>query len=198
MNEVLDEIIHDYHTPGGDREEREEQLAALRHMSDVCMEEWLRFEERMAEAMARFAENASVPLPKPPSFAGGLSEKFVKAQGYYKLYMFDQAVEAFREVVREQPDFLLGRIYLAMGLLRTGETGEAYRHFQLLVPLTENATLKAISYNAMGCIQVQNRNMEKAYDYFKMADLTDSSCLEPVLWDKKLWPYHREQPDLLP
>ncbi|MCL6459199.1 MAG: hypothetical protein K6T85_14435, partial [Gorillibacterium sp.] len=51
--------------------------------------------------------------------------------------------------------------------------------------------LKAVSYHAMGCIQVQNQNMEQAFGYFKMAALTDSSFMEPSFWNKEFWPYQR-------
>ncbi|WP_058301632.1 tetratricopeptide repeat protein [Gorillibacterium timonense] len=193
MNDVLDGILTDY--PDADEEktvELAEQLQMLKSMSDNCLEEWLRFEERLADCRSKL-----VPAPelvsstdaegeKPPA-----SEHFTRGQGYYKLYMFPEAVNEFDKLVKEHPDFVLGRVYLAMGYLRLGELAEAYRHFQLLVPLTKSTKLKAISYNAMGCIQVHNQNMDQAYDFFKMADMTDSSFMEPSLWSKEFWPYRR-------
>jgi Tfp pilus assembly protein PilF len=68
-----------------------------------------------------------------------------------------------------------------MGYLRKGEFHEAYRHFQFLLPLTDNMKMKAISYNAMGCIQVQNKNMQIAYEYFKKAYHHDPATLESFL-----------------
>ena len=97
------------------------------------------------------------------------------------LYMYDQAIKEFEVLIQRQPDFLLARVYLAMGHLRKGEFGEAYQHFKFLLPLTENSKMKAISYNAMGCIQVQNQNLEKAFEYFQKAYHTDPSCMEPLI-----------------
>lgn len=114
---------------------------------------------------------------------------FDKGQGYYKLAMFRDAVTEFEQVVRQQPDYLLARIYLAMSYLRTGEFGEAYRQFQFLVPLTDDRKMKAISYNAMGCIQAENHNLDKAMEYFRLAHSADPGSIEPVLnlkhWSKR-------------
>lgn len=200
MNEVLDDLIREYSaTPVEDAASLDEQLTMLKAMSDTCLEEWLRFEDKLAKCKIqldtppKLPESVSVPTVSTDSSGGGpASEHFIRGQGYYKLFMFRSAVQEFTELVRQHPDFALGRIYLAMGYLRMGELAEAYRHFQLLVPLTDNAKLKAISYNAMGCIQVHNQNMDKAYDYFKMADMTDSSCMEPALWSKEFWPFVRQ------
>jgi len=194
MNEVLDGILADCQDVDEQQAaELADQFRMLKTMSDSCLEEWLRFEERLADCRSKL-------LPAPQPLSGGFSaadeetpasEHFAKGQGYYKLHMFARAVGEFEQLAREHPDFVLGRVYLAMGYLRLGEFAEAYRHFQLLVPLTKNSKLKAISYNAMGCIQVHNHNMEQAYGYFKMADMTDSSFMEPALWSKEFWPYRR-------
>jgi tetratricopeptide (TPR) repeat protein len=196
MNDVLDEIIAEYPEASKDKAAQlDQQLLLLKTMNDNCLEEWMKFEERLSRLEKKLPLSAGskpLPLPEPPSFGKApFSEHFVKGQGYYKLYMFRQAVAEFTEVVRKYPDFVLGRVYLAMGFLRLGDMGEAYRQFQLLVPLTDNTKLKAISYSAMGCIQLHHHNMEKAFDYFKLADLTDSSCMEPSLWSKEFHPYRR-------
>jgi hypothetical protein len=51
----------------------------------------------------------------------------------------------------------------------------------MILPLTENKQLKAISYNAMGCIQLKKKNIQKAMEYFGLAYHSDPQCfLEPV------------------
>jgi hypothetical protein len=49
--------------------------------------------------------------------------------------------------------------------------------------------MKAISYNAMGCIQAENQNMDKALEYFRLAHSADPTSVEPVLnlkhWSKR-------------
>ncbi|MDB5055881.1 MAG: tetratricopeptide repeat protein [Bacilli bacterium] len=187
MNDVLNEISIRYHSASiTEKKQLDEQLTVLKTMSDRCMEQWLAFEENLA---LFFATNYTKKTPvqeskdKTADILDGPMNKqgFEKAQGFYKLYMFDQAVSELEKLVQQQPDFLLARMYLAMGYLRLGEDGDAYRHFQLLLPLTDDNKLKAISYNAMGCIQVKKNNMQRAMEYFKMAYSNDPSCIiEPT------------------
>lgn len=138
----------------------------------------------LPEAVEEAPEPVGVKLQTPKEKAS-----FSKGQGYYKLYMFRDAVEEFCHVVKQQPDFLLARIYLAMSYMRIGEFSEAYRHFQFLVPLTDDNRMKAISYNAMGCIQAETQNMDKALEYFRLAHSADPDSIEPVLnlkeWSKR-------------
>jgi len=184
MNEVLEEIQREYPSSAGDKKaELDEQLQVLKAMSDEFIEAWLQFEEKLGKFYGavpigtQTLHNELMEL----DVAGKQTAEFVRGQGYYKLYMYDQAIQEFEALIERQPDFLLARIYLAMGYLRKGEFGEAYRHFQFLLPLTNNTKMKAISYNAMGCIQVQNQNMEKAFEYFQKAYHTDPSCMEPLI-----------------
>jgi tetratricopeptide (TPR) repeat protein len=184
MNEILDEIIKEYPSMSGkEKDELEEQLQVLKTMSDECIDSWLLFEEKMGKfygnspVSTKHLHKELLDLDVP----GKMSSEFVRGQGYYKLFMYDQAIKEFEILVEFQPEFLLARIYLAMGYLRKGDYGEAYRHFQFLLPLTEDTKMKAISYNAMGCIQVQNHNLEKAFEYFQKAFNTDPSCMEPFI-----------------
>jgi tetratricopeptide (TPR) repeat protein len=187
MNDVLDEIIRQYPAAqGAKKKELEEQVSVLKNMSDSCIEQWLHFEEKM-EQLTEQADVTSKPVSfKQPailetSSPPPMSNAFVRGQGYYQLLMYDQAIHEFEAAVEAQPDFLLARLYLALGHMRRGNYVEAYRQFQLLTSLTENKKVKAISYNAMGCIQAKNRNVEKAQEYFQMAYQADPSFLEPLM-----------------
>jgi tetratricopeptide (TPR) repeat protein len=184
MNEVLDEILREYpKSVGEEKTALEEQLQVLKAMSDEFIESWLLFEEKLGSFYGKLptsTQNLHDELLDLEVF-GKQSSEFVKGQGYYKLFMYDQAIREFESLVRLQPDFLLARVYLAMGYLRKGDITESYRHFQFLLPLTDNTKVKAISYNAMGCIQVQNQNLEKAYEYFKKAYHHDPDTLETFL-----------------
>lgn len=191
MNELLDEVITQYPLASGSKKkELDEKLTVLKTMSDGCIEEWLLFEEKLGEILDGKPAMNTVALPEAKVSSDSAKERsegsFSKGQGFYKLSMFDEAILEFEGVVRLQPDFLLARIYLAMSFLRAGEYGDAYRHFQFLIPLTDNRKLKAISYNAMGCIQAEKNNMDVAYEYFKMAQSTDPTCVEPGL-NLNLW-----------
>lgn len=193
MNEVLDDIIAQYPLANSSkRRELEDQLSVLKDMSDTCIEEWLLFDEKMGRISQNETESGAVALPDSEPCMPDIKEKaktsgsFDKGQGYYKLGMFDEAAGEFELLVSRRPDDLLPRIYLAMSYLRMGQFGDAYRHFQFLVPLTENRKIKAISYNAMGCIHAENNNLDQAIKYFKKAHTADPSCIEPVL-NMKHW-----------
>ncbi|MEW9698950.1 tetratricopeptide repeat protein [Paenibacillus sp. SI8] len=184
MNEVLEEIQKEYPSSDGDKKaELDEQLQVLKTMSDEFIEAWLLFEEKLGKfyggvpISTQTLHNELLDL----DVSGKQTEEFLRGQGYYKLTMYEQAIHEFEALIQRQPDLLLARVYLAMGYLRKGEYGEAYRHFQFLLPLTDNTKMKAISYNAMGCIQIQNQNMEKAFEYFQKAYHTDPACMEPLI-----------------
>jgi len=192
MNEALDQIIAQYPLAGpSKREDLEDQLTVLKAMSDTCIEEWLLFEEKMGQLTnpakedqpPEYLKAAPQPAAKAPEKVQQHADSgsFARGQGYYKLAMFPEAVFELEKVVDKQPDFLMARIYLAMAYLRTGEFGDAYRHFQFVVPLTEDRRIKAISYNAMGCIHAENNNMDQAMEYFKKAHSADPDSVEPVL-----------------
>lgn len=170
MHEVLDEIIQQYPTaPESKMPEIYEKMEVLKAMSDAMIEEWLLFEEKLGKTLHSLTQHQSALALS----SGDQSEAFQKGQGYYQLWMFDRAVRELQKVVQKEPDFLPARLYLALAYMQLGEFAEAHRHFQFLLPLTEQKQMKAISYNAMGCIQIQNKNIEKAQEYFTLAFKTD-------------------------
>lgn len=147
-------------------------------------------------ALAAAVPAGCMPAPKPkaPPVTHGVKKtlslaSFSKGQGYYKLSMYKQAVDELERVVETQPDDLLARMYLAMAYFHSEEYAEAYRHFQIVVPLTDDLKMKAISYNAMGCIQAERQNLDKALELFRLAHSADPASIEPVLtpahWDKR-------------
>lgn len=182
MNEVLDEIIKEYPTAvGAKKNDLAEQLRVLKTISDTFIEEWLLFEERMVKHEELLNKAVNEPLWKQLESTEYQTEAFMKGQGYFKLLMFENAINEFVEVIKTHPDFLVARLYLALGYLQIGDFSEAHRHFQFIIPMTNNSKMKAISLNALGCIQVKNKNMEKAYEYFKMAYKTDPSLPDPLV-----------------
>ncbi len=209
MNGALDDILSRLPSSSGkERKDLEERLSVLKAMSDTCIEEWLLFEEKMgllSEGKSDQGNGGSVSLPlaviepepveqKAAPVTHGLKKplslaSFSKGQGFYKLSMYKQAVNELEGVVETQPDDLLARMYLAMAYFHSEEYAEAYRHFQIVVPLTDDLKMKAISYNAMGCIQAERQNLDKALELFRLAHSADPASIEPVLtpahWDKR-------------
>lgn len=176
MNEMLDEILVHYpHAQGAAKQEMQHKLTVLKSMSDSMIEEWLRFEEKMTRLReAGHLKNEQNALPEMKS------EAFARGQGYYKLNMYLQAAQSFEQVVKHFPDSIVARMYLAMAYLQMNEFNDAHRHFHLIIPLTDSNKLKAISYNALGCIQAKNNNVEKAQEYFSFAHKADPTFAEPL------------------
>ena len=195
MNDMLEQIIEEY--PKADlikRQDLNKKLRMLKSMSESCIEEWIRLEEKMAKFLEKLPEIPPNPSNAAPPFPEYASDSFRKGQGYFQLLMYNDAIREFEKAVKEHPDFLLARLYLAMGYLRLGDDAEAYRHFRLITSLTDHAQMKAISYHAMGCIQAKNANLEQAKQYFKLAAMADPSSLEPALSDFCVNPEENAEP----
>jgi tetratricopeptide (TPR) repeat protein len=169
MNEWLDEIICKFPTASPqEKSELLEKAALLKNLSNTYIEEWLQFENKLG---AFFMANQDglpdgSPLQQPPELC---SDDFRKGQGYFQLWMFDQAVRQFERVVAESPQSVLARMYLALGYLQLEQWEPAYRQFETIIPLTDDLRIKAISYNVLGCIEMKRNNMQKANDYFQQA-----------------------------
>lgn len=187
MNDTLDEVMRQYPTASDKgKQDLHKKLEVLKSMSDQVIEEWLKFEEKLSGALQTVSGNGgsgladTTPGGKPPESNAAL-DTFRKGQGYFQLLMFDKAIREFEKALELQPDYLPARLYLAMGHMRLGNDAEAYRHFRFIISLSEHAQMKAISYNAMGCIQAKNANMEQAQQLFKLAYSADPTCVEPMI-----------------
>ncbi|WP_274364630.1 tetratricopeptide repeat protein [Paenibacillus thermotolerans] len=200
MNEALDLIVEAYPaSEGSERNALFEQLEMLRTMSDGIIEEWLLFEEKMAQA--NLSPGFAGQTPAVPSAfadldlaavaseanASGMqhhhlkqSESFRRGEGYFKLLMFHEAIREFQKVIDLHPEFLLPRLYMALGLLQTERIAEAYGHLQVLVSLADDEKLMAVAYNAMGCVQALSGNVEKACELFKKSHKMDPQLQDPV------------------
>lgn len=182
MNELLAEISTLYATAEGQAKVNlDDQLDMLKRMSDQYMEQWLEFEQNLTDFYTANKQESPIISTDPVHSIEAVGKSpdmgFLKAQGYYQLYMFEQAVKELEIVIKQAPEDIMVRIYLAMGYLRLGEDGDAYPHFQMIVPLTDNNQLKAISYNGMGCIQLKRNNFLKAKEYFQLAYHWDPNSL---------------------
>lgn len=181
MMEALNKIAEQYPTAVGlSKLELENELKALRSLGDSCLEEWLAFQEKMGEItplMTNFTDEADSPLlekPWPAEMEEG-GNSFVKGQGYYHLLMFEEAVRELEAAVKEEPEFIMARLYLALGYFGKGQYTEAFRQFQLVLALTSNRKIKAVSQNALGCIQMKDGHLDKALELFhgSLADCPD-------------------------
>jgi tetratricopeptide (TPR) repeat protein len=191
MNELLDDIIRYYPKAGKElRRQLNEQVACLRSMSDSMIDEWLHFEEKLAAILPHESTPSVNVAPVPtaaesPAKTAALTElersdALRKGQGYFKLFMFQQAAVEFEQAVRHLPDSNMARIFLAMTYMHLHEWEEARRHFQFLIALTDHPKWQALGLNALGCIQAIHANLEQAEHYFTRAHEADPSFAGPI------------------
>lgn len=181
MNQMLQEVVADYPKAQGAR--REELLCKynlLHRISDHMMDEWLVFAEKLSQFRDGIQQSEDTPEPASPPEAPELSmESFARGQGYYKLLMYPQCIEQFKGVIREYPDSLSARLYLSMAYLQEGELEPAYGHLSHMLDLAKDRKLKAMIYNAMGCIRASQERFPEAQELFGLALQCDPSLPEP-------------------
>lgn len=194
MNEALAQIAEKLPlSKETERQELIEQWETLRAISDEMIEEWLLFEEKMAKLNLRSelglpkAKPALAPLSFDPTGYEALDDDptgsgaYQRGEGYFKLMMFPEAVREFEQVVLCHPECLPARLYLALGLLQNESIPEAYGHLLIIISLSEESRLKAVAYNALGCVQAMNGNVEKACECFRLSHHLDPGLKDPVL-----------------
>jgi tetratricopeptide (TPR) repeat protein len=178
MNEALNEIKSEFpHAFGPKKDELLTQLNVLRSMSDTFIEEWLCFEEKLG-VIKKSLHEAEKSDTDELSFVGAgeiddWMEAYRRGQGYFQLLMFPQAVEAFEHVTQKEPDFIMGRLYLALGYLNKGQWDESRRQLQLVLGTASHHRMKAVAHNAMGCILAKEKLLEAALEHFEEANKLD-------------------------
>lgn len=177
---MLQEIAADLPTAEGAR--RTDLLCKynmLHRLSDEVMDEWLAF----AEKLSHFRETADLSSDleeemeqEAPELA---MDSFVRGQGYYKLLMYGKCIEQFKEVILRYPDSLAARLYLAMAYLQEGDGDAAWGHLDHMLALIRERKLKAMIYNALGCIRASQERYSEATELFSLSLLHDPALPEP-------------------
>ncbi|RJE90079.1 hypothetical protein D3P07_07625 [Paenibacillus sp. 1011MAR3C5] len=198
MNEMLDEITKQY--PQASEQERMaylRQVAEMKKMSDSFIEQWLDFEEKVADFQECIASDQPVtvttsvmdndadpigqqaktnlPVEAYPCSMADLAipeeaEVLVnKGQGYYNLFMFSHAARLFHDAISIAPECNLARLYLGMSQMHMQNWQEAQRQFQLLIVLSDFPKWLALGYNALGCIHAVHMNIAQAEKLFRKA-----------------------------
>ena len=197
MNEMLDHIIEQYPCANEiQKDEFHKQLLELKYASDLCIEQWLQFEEKwtcFAEAhnnpdhpaAAAYSANytadqaacsesmesheSDVMQTSSNTMSWEVEDALSKGKGYYNLFMFTEAADQFIHVIRMAPESNLARLFLGMSYMHKQQWQEAQRQFQLLIVLTDYPKWLALGYNALGCIQAIERNLSLAEQFFRKA-----------------------------
>ncbi|UQZ32371.1 hypothetical protein C2I18_01670 [Paenibacillus sp. PK3_47] len=181
MNRMLQEIAAEY--PGADGARRDDLLCQynmLHRLSDNVMDEWLAF----AEKLSHFREQADVTLQpeedpvkeEAPELA---MDSFVRGQGYYRLLMYRKCIDQFNEVIARYPDSLAARLYLAISCLQENEGDTAWGHLEHMLTLIRENKLKAMIYNALGCIRASQERYVEARKLFGLSLMHDPALPEP-------------------
>jgi tetratricopeptide (TPR) repeat protein len=181
MNDMLDEISQHYPMAHGmQKQTLHQKWNLLKHMSDGIIEEWLCFEEKMGELRQIWNNPDEVFDFEHPDHMLN-NDHFIKGQGYYKLLMYNQALEQFQQVIIQHPEGnFLAVTYLAMCYHHLQLIDKAVEQFHLALKVTVNLRLQAIIYNALGCIEGNRGAGGKAREYFKKSHHSDPSLPEPV------------------
>lgn len=184
MNSMLDDIVKHYPSAQGSRrQELLQHWSLLRRMSDGIMDEWLAFEEKMVRLRAAgFSAESGMSDTEPSEKA--LPEKelpaFTRGQGYYRLLMYPEAIRQFEQVLQHFPNSWQSRMYMGMAYFQLEDTAEAVSHFQKLLHLTDQPGLKAVIYNALGCLMAKQADVEEAQKCFALAHQFDPALPEPL------------------
>ncbi|MFT9370243.1 tetratricopeptide repeat protein [Paenibacillus polymyxa] len=179
MNSMLDDIVKHYPSAQGPRrQELLQHWSLLRRMSDGIMDEWLAFEEKMvclrAAGFSAEADMSDAELPEKELPA------FDRGQGYYRLLMYPEAIQQFEQVLEHFPDSWQSRIYMGMAHFQLDDPVEAISQFQKVLHLTEQPGLKAVIYNALGCLMAKQADVKEAQKYFALAHQFDPTLSEPL------------------
>lgn len=196
MHDMLDEMTTHY--PAADaalRGEIKAQMHKLQAMSDEIVDGWLLIEEKLAqlretaaacEAAAgavKAAAGAALQVPAVPADAAAAgqameSDRFMAAgQGYYDLEMYQEAAASFAKAVHRHPDSVSARMYLAMSHMHLRQWEDAERHFLFIAGVASEPKIRALSLNALGCIQAVRSNLQQAARYFQQACEADPTFL---------------------
>ena len=169
---ALKSIEDQYPTsPPGEREHLRKRFAQIKKVCDSLLETWADIEDRLV----RLSRKRPDLMEEGEELEGEFEldemvvRRFRQGQGFYQLNMFMEAEEAFREVVEEEPEFLLGRMYLALSHFQKGNMDEAYRHFQLIASTTHHDVFIAFAHHMMGCVHVRKGNDHGAIRQFRRA-----------------------------
>lgn len=171
-----------------------DQLFYLRQVSDIVVDLWLQFEEKLSvairnikqfegqtpqpeKAKASSAAIAGKKVDSATASAAHTSEKnewnqayehmFRRGEGFYHLRMFHDAQKCFSDLIQQLPDWESGRLYYAYSLLFCEERETAFREFRLLAKSASSPAVVAISYNAIGCMLAEEGHWLEAAQAFK-------------------------------
>ncbi|MFC4078046.1 tetratricopeptide repeat protein [Salinithrix halophila] len=172
VKQHLEKIEEQY--PGSvdpDRSRLREEFHQIQQVCDHVLEGWISLEERVSSLLNEEPDLAAEEEEVGEEFwlDGQVVRSFREGQGYYQLKMFGEAKPYFDQVVKEAPDFLLGRVYLALSDFQQRKWDDAFREFHLVAETSDHPRFAAFARHMLGCVHVQRGEDEKAIRQFDKA-----------------------------
>ncbi|TCS93359.1 tetratricopeptide repeat protein [Hazenella coriacea] len=175
VKEELGEIKDQYaQCPADERSKWRIRLQQIKKSCDRLLESWAYIEEQIATLVSEYPDLTSdeLDLEEECLLHESVVRQFRQGQGYYGLTMFKEAGQLFKQVVKDEPDFLLGRIYLGLSYFQENQLDEASQHFQLVSQTATHEMFTAFAYHMLGCIAVKQQDDRRAIKLFsKVVDL---------------------------
>ncbi|MDR6224448.1 tetratricopeptide repeat protein [Desmospora profundinema] len=155
-----------------ERSRMRQEVQGIRNGMGELLEGWIALEEAMAALLQTHPDldgNEQEEVGEEFWLDGQVVRAFRQGQGYYQLKMFQEARPFFDQVVESEPEFLLGRVYLALSQFQSGQWSEAQRHFQLVAETAEHARFQAFAHHMLGCVHIKRGGDEQAIRHFEKA-----------------------------
>ncbi len=177
-----------------------QQLNELRYIGDSVLELWLSFEEELSRISDMLSQSSEIETEEDGEqtlniLSEAAARHFRMGQGYYDLRMFEQSIPHFHEVVQQEPELHVARLYLALGYYHAGHIDRANIHLNVITTTEEHPIIQALAHNLKGCILAKQNQAEGAIFHFSKAiedfpELHDAS-FNYVLMSMELAEYDR-------
>lgn len=170
VEQTLNEFETNYpNSPLKEREKWKSRFRQLKKSCDQLLESWAVIEERVAHLLNAHPELIGEEKALEEEFwlHESVVRQFRQGQGYFGLTMFHEAKDLFYQVVQQEPDFLLGRVYLGLTQFHANQLEESANQFHLVVKTTNQDVFVGFATHMLGCIEVKQGNDQQAIRHFR-------------------------------
>jgi tetratricopeptide (TPR) repeat protein len=169
---TLDQLVEAYPQSSENEQKKwKQRLHKVKSSCDWVLEQWIVLEEQIAQLMQAYPELLEEEPEKEETFY--LDARAVRAfregQGYYQLTMFEEAERLFQDVLDQEPDFLLGQLYLGLTSFQKQNYTLADRYFQIVCEKEKHEELIGFAWHMLGCSAVQQGDDHRAVTCFQNA-----------------------------
>jgi tetratricopeptide (TPR) repeat protein len=95
---------------------------------------------------------------------------FKRGLGFFDLYMLEEAIKEFENLVSLEPNFIFGHFLLGYVYSQKQQHEDAERELRLVLALTDDPQLKGMAYNGLGNIYAERAKFEQALEEFHLAE----------------------------